>query len=93
MPRGVPRDKSIQRRILHRLKIARGHLNQVIKMTESGDYCIDIALQSRAVQKALGQVDNLVLENHLKTCVVEHIKKGEAEVTIEEVLKVVRSQT
>ncbi|MCL4397744.1 metal-sensitive transcriptional regulator [Patescibacteria group bacterium] len=73
---------------LHRLKIAQGHLNKVVKMYEGGEYCIDILLQSQAVQKALKEIDNLVLENHLKTCVADSIKKGKTEEVITEVMRV-----
>lgn len=84
------RPKDIQERILHRLKIARGHLNKIIKMVEDGDYCIDVIHQSQAVQSALKEADSLTLENHLKTCVVDHIKKGETKKTVEEIMKVIK---
>jgi len=77
-----------QERILHRLKIARGHLGKVIKMVEDHKYCIDIIHQSQAIQGALKEVDSLTLENHLKTCVVDHIKNGETEKSVEEIMKV-----
>lgn len=80
--------KDHQERVLHRLKIARGHLDKVIKMVESHDYCIDVIHQSQAVQNALKEVDSLVLENHLNTCVVDSIKSGEANSSIEEIMKV-----
>lgn len=51
------------------MKIARGHLDKVIEMVEKGEYCLDILQQSQAVQSALSKVDELILENHLKTCV------------------------
>ncbi|KKR68675.1 MAG: hypothetical protein UU09_C0004G0002 [Microgenomates group bacterium GW2011_GWA2_40_6] len=57
--------------LLHRLKIAYGHLEKVIKMVEGDNYCLDIIQQSQAVQSALGKADELILENHLKTCVRE----------------------
>lgn len=82
------RPKDTQERILHRLKIAKGHLEKVIQMVESGQYCIDIIHQSQAVQRALQEADGVVLENHLKTCVVDHIKKGEAEASIKEIMNV-----
>lgn len=82
------RPKDTQERILHRLRIARGHLDKVIKMIENGDYCIDIIHQSQAVQSALREADSLTLENHLKTCVVDHIKKGETETSIKEIMYV-----
>lgn len=59
--------------LLHRLKIARGHLEKVIAMVEKEEYCLDITQQSQAVQSALKRVDELLLENHLKTCVKEAI--------------------
>ena len=80
--------KNNHERVIHRLKIARGHLNKVIEMVEKGEYCIDVLHQSLAVQKALEETDALVLENHLKTCVVDHIKKGESAKSIDEIMKV-----
>jgi CsoR family transcriptional regulator, copper-sensing transcriptional repressor len=77
-------------RILHRLKIARGHLNKVITMVESDEYCVDVIHQSQAVQKALKEIDHLTLEQHLNTCVVDHIKNGETKKSVEEVMKVVK---
>ncbi len=59
--------------ILHRLKIASGHLSKVIDMVEKDEYCLHITQQSQAVQSALQKADELVLENHLKTCVKEAI--------------------
>lgn len=85
------RPKDTQERILHRLKITQGHLSKVIKMVEQGDYCIDVINQSRAVQSALKEADALVLENHLKTCVVDNIKKGEAETSVGEIIKVFKN--
>lgn len=84
------RPKNTQERILHRLKIARGHLNKVIKMVEEDTYCINVLHQSQAVQKALKETDALILENHLNTCVVDHIKQGDTKKSIEEVMNVFR---
>ncbi|MDP3948176.1 MAG: metal-sensitive transcriptional regulator [bacterium] len=82
------RPKDTEERILHRLKIAKGHLQKVINMVETGQYCIDVIHQSQAVQRALQEADGVVLENHLKTCVVDHIKNGEADASIKEIMNV-----
>lgn len=82
------RTNDTQKRILHRLKIARGHLDKVIKMAGEQEYCINIIHQNRAVQSALHEVDGLLLDNHLKTCVVENIKKGDAKTSINELMEV-----
>ncbi len=82
------RPKNLQERIHHRLKITRGHLNKVIEMIENDAYCIDVIHQSQAVQSALSEVDNLVLENHLKGCVIDDIKKGKTQKSVQEIMKV-----
>lgn len=84
------RPKDTQERILHRLKISQGHLKKVLKMVEDGEYCIDVIHQSQAVQRALQEADVLTLENHLKTCVVDHIKKGQVKKSTDEIMKILR---
>ena len=66
-------------KILHRLKIAKGHLDKVMKMVEEDSYCINVISQSRAVQSALKAVDEVVLQNHLQCCVLDEVKKGNSE--------------
>lgn len=80
--------KDTKDRILHRLKISRGHLDKVIKMIENDQYCIDVLHQSQAVQKAIKQTDNLILENHLKTCVSDAITKGKKDEAVAEVMNI-----
>lgn len=76
--------------VLHRLKIARGHLDKVISMVANDDYCIDILTQSQAVQGQLSEVDAKILEKHLSTCVADAMKKGENQNAVVEVVKVFR---
>lgn len=80
--------KNHKERIAHRLKIARGHLEKVIGMVESDAYCIDVLHQSQAIQKALKEIDNLILEHHLATCAVKAIKAGKHKEAIDEVMNV-----
>jgi len=82
------RPKDTQERILHRLKIARGHLDKVISMVEEDKYCIDVLHQSQAVEQAIRETENLILENHLKTCASDAIREGREEEAIAEVMKV-----
>jgi len=49
---------------------------------------VDIVHQSLAVQAALKKADQLVLKNHLETCVSESIKKGEGKKAIAEIMEV-----
>ncbi len=63
-------------KILHRLRIARGHLEKIIAMVENDAYCVDIIHQSQAVQSALKKIDEVILQNHLKCCVLDEVRKG-----------------
>lgn len=72
---------------LHRLKIISGHIKAIQQMVEDDDYCVDIVHQSLAVQKALKKLDTVIIEEHLKTCVVDQIKSGNVEETTKELLR------
>ena len=74
--------------IVTRFKITEGHLRKVREMVEKDAYCIDILHQSQAVEAALKEINSLILQNHLNTCVVDSIKKGKSKEVIEEVMAV-----
>lgn len=82
------RPKDTQERIIHRLKISKGHLEKVIKMLEADAYCIDVLHQMNAIQSGLKETGNVVLENHLKGCVSDAISKGKKDEAIAEIMEV-----
>lgn len=82
------RPKDTQERIIHRLKIAKGHLEKVIQMIDEGVYCIDVLHQMQAIGSGLKETENVLLENHLKTCVSDAISKGRKNEAIEEIMQV-----
>ncbi|MFA5770041.1 MAG: metal-sensitive transcriptional regulator [Patescibacteria group bacterium] len=77
------------KKVLQRMKIARGHLDKVIDMVEKGEYCLDVIQQSQAVQSALSKADEVILENHLRTCVKESMMTGkDVDKKVDEVIEV-----
>ena len=86
------RPKDTQERIIHRLKIAKGQIESVMKMVDEDKYCIDVLHQIQAVESALKETGNLLLETHLKGCVAENIKKGKAEESIAEIMQVFKKK-
>ena len=86
------RPKDTQERILHRLKIAKGHLEKVMKMIEDDTYCIDVLQQLQAVESQLKGTGSILLENHLKGCVADAISKGKKDEAIEEIMTVFQKQ-
>jgi DNA-binding FrmR family transcriptional regulator len=72
--------KSTKKKVLNRMNYLIGHLKGVKKMIENDEYCVDIILQNEAVISAIKKVNEMILENHLNTCVTEAIKnKSEKE--------------
>ncbi|OGJ43187.1 hypothetical protein A3J23_01775 [Candidatus Peregrinibacteria bacterium RIFCSPLOWO2_02_FULL_48_14] len=78
----------IKKKVQRRLKIIEGQIRGLQKMVENEEYCIDIITQSQAARQALSGVEDLMLENHLSTHVIEQIKSGENKKAIREILAV-----
>jgi DNA-binding FrmR family transcriptional regulator len=78
--------KTTKDRALHRAKIIKGHIAKLESMLEEDAYCVDVVHQSRAIQSALKKLDSLLIENHLKCCVVKQMKNGKEEKASEELL-------
>ena len=57
-------------------------------MVEKGTYCIDIITQTSAVKQGLSNVEDLLLENHLGSCILNQVKSGQIDKAKEEILKV-----
>jgi len=57
-------------------------------MVEEEEYCVDILCQTSAVKEALSSIEDLILENHLSTHVIEQIKAGKKTQPVKEVLTI-----
>lgn len=69
-------NSKIRQQIKRRLAIAEGQMRALRKMVDEERYCIDILTQAEALKKALSAVEELVLENHVNTHVVEMVRSG-----------------
>lgn len=75
-------------KIIRRLKLIEGQVRGLQKMIEEDKYCIDIITQTSAVKQALSNVEDLLLENHLGSCILDQVKSGKDKKATEEILKV-----
>jgi DNA-binding FrmR family transcriptional regulator len=66
--------------VLNRLNRIEGQVKGVRKMVEENRYCIDILNQTSAIASALRNVENIVMENHLNTCVAEAMRSNDDEI-------------
>ncbi len=75
---------------LNRLKTVRGHIDAVITMVDDERYCPDIMKQVSALQGSLEGVNRVLLQNHVETCVLDHVKEGRSEQVVDELLETLR---
>ena len=69
--------------LIHRLNRIEGQIRGIRSMVEEERYCVDILTQVSAVRSALTSFNRILLEQHIRTCVVEKIQQGEEEVVDE----------
>jgi len=72
----TPVDTGAKPEVLKRLNYIEGHLQGVRRMVEEDKYCVDVLKQTYAVRRAIEKLEAIILESHLKGCVVEGIKEG-----------------
>lgn len=84
-------DAELKRRALHRAKILEGQLRGLHRMIEADEYCMDIVTQSLAVQKGLGSLNTLVIENHLREHIGHMMAAGgeQREQAVQELLRMI----
>ncbi|MFA5997913.1 MAG: metal-sensitive transcriptional regulator [Candidatus Paceibacterota bacterium] len=75
-------------KLVRRLKIIEGQVRGLQELIEKDTYCIDVITQTSAVKQALSGIEDVLMENHLGTCVVHQMKKGKERTAIGEILKV-----
>jgi CsoR family transcriptional regulator, copper-sensing transcriptional repressor len=77
--------------VVRRLQSIDGHVRGIQRMVEEDQYCIDVIKQIDAVQAALRRVQEIILDNHLHTCVTTAIRGDDPErreAVIDEILGV-----
>lgn len=56
-----------------------GQMNGIKKMIEDDRYCDDILIQLSAIDKSIKSLANVILDNHMHTCLIENIENGNYE--------------
>jgi len=65
--------------VLPRLKRIRGQIEGIQRMVENDRYCVDILHQILATKRALEKVSEIILRNHIETCVTDSIMSEDEE--------------
>lgn len=66
--------------VLNRMSRAIGHMESIKKMVEDGRDCSEVLIQIAAVKSAINNIGKIILEDHIKHCVVDAIETGDEKV-------------
>jgi CsoR family transcriptional regulator, copper-sensing transcriptional repressor len=83
----------VKKNLTSRLNRIEGQIRGIKGLIEKDTYCDDVITQISATQSALNSVARILLEGHMKSCVLEKIQEGDTEildevmVTIQKLMK------
>jgi DNA-binding FrmR family transcriptional regulator len=75
--RSTARDKKLKDNLVSRLNRIEGQIRGIKGMIEKDTYCDDVLNQIAAAQSALNSVSKLILDNHIRGCLVDRIRSGD----------------
>lgn len=78
----------VKSNLTSRLNRIEGQIRGISRMINDDVYCDDILNQVSSISSALNGVSKILLEHHIKSCVVDQLAKGEDEV-VPELLKTI----
>ncbi|MCR5113276.1 MAG: metal-sensing transcriptional repressor [Acholeplasmatales bacterium] len=83
------RTEEEKKKLINRINRIQGQLNGIKNMIEDDRYCDDILIQLSAVDKSVKATANLLLDNHMHSCLIEHIENGDYEI-IDDLVDLIR---
>lgn len=69
-------DETLKRKAFQRLHRIEGQVKGIERMVADERYCIDVITQIAAAESALHRLSELILRNHIETCVLETFRSG-----------------
>ena len=78
----------VKKDLTNRLNRIEGQIRGIKGMIDKDVYCDDVITQISATQSALNSVAKILLEGHLKGCVVDRLTEGDNEVLDELVVTI-----
>lgn len=69
-----------KKQLSNRINRIIGQMNGVKNMIENDRYCDDVLIQLSAIDKAIKGLANIILNDHIHSCVVENVKEDHLEV-------------
>jgi CsoR family transcriptional regulator, copper-sensing transcriptional repressor len=76
-----------RKNVINRLSRIEGHIRGVKQMAIDERDCPDILLQIAAIRKALDNTAKLILTDHMETCLVDAVHKGNEQEVLYDIKK------
>lgn len=80
------RSEDEKKSLITRVNKLTGQMNGIKRMIEEDRYCDDILIQLSAIDKSIKSLANIILENHMHSCLIEDIKNDNYEI-IDEIVQ------
>ena len=84
-PRETHREDTLKKTLATRLNRIEGQVRGIQAMIARDAYCDDVLSQIAAVRSALDSAGKLLLESHIRSCVVQGVREGK-EKTVDELI-------
>jgi DNA-binding FrmR family transcriptional regulator len=84
--------EKVKSNLTSRLNRIEGQIRGIRGLIERDTYCDEVLNQIASVQSALNGVGRLLLEHHMKSCVIERIQQGDQDV-VDELLTTIHKLT
>lgn len=78
-----------RKKVIDRLSRIEGHVRGVKKMVEEDRDCPDLLHQLAAVKAAINKTSELILEDHIQSCLIDAVDQGTTEESVKELMKAV----
>lgn len=76
--------------LIARLNRIEGQARGISRMVEEDRYCVDVLQQIASLRSAADAVAQILLEDHVRGCVMEGVRAGDGDAHIGEVMEVIR---
>ena len=77
---GHPHHHENTRAVLNRMSRAIGHMESIKTMIEDGRDCSEVLIQIAAVRSEINNIGKIILEDHIRHCVVDALETGDQKV-------------
>ncbi len=72
-----------RKKVVDRLSRIEGHIRGIKKMVEEDRDCPELLHQIAAVKAALNKTGELILEDHIESCLIDAVRQGSTEEYVE----------